>query len=567
MKPKYYSSFLIVFFLISTNIRIFSQTTIKQIQILNHYIDFSNQNTHALSLIADELESFDYEIEQFRNQKRSVLNFKNDDFWRKTKEYRKIPEKIYRQALSNSFAFPSAVQTQLNSYLDRFFLIMADIYFTRDTLQDYLNTSQYKNDPEQKRFNRYLQSISDLYESYRAENVNFNSYAKSLFESYQNSNSNDPYISVYKSIEPVFELCQRTLIAARTENTAELKKILIENHSVIWDKMKQKNKILAGISQQFPKTFLEASKKYDSLLIMANEMYKALQDFGLGKVYSAKYLDKGVHYHLFNDRLVQSYNRIGKGVAYQFNRFVEYSHIPLLYISQEVPLFVPKNAGKKKDETLVLVNDKQAIIDDKKMDPPKKDTLSTKSKYSMEGFSTNNLIFLLDVSASMNSPEKLPVLKEAYKFLVSILRPEDQLSIVVYSGHAKVVMQPVSASNKNQILSVLQNLKSGGSTDIKNGLNLSYKVATDNYIPKGNNRIILATDGGFNIKKDLYKMVENSANGHINLSVFYLNRIEDEVISKRLSKLAKLGKGNFYFLTPQNAQSILVSEAQKICYE
>ena len=109
----------------------------------------------------------------------------------------------------------------------------------------------------------------------------------------------------------------------------------------------------------------------------------------------------------------------------------------------------------------------------------------------------NNLVFLIDVSGSMGPPMRLPLLRAAFHTLVDELRTEDRVSIVVYAGAAGLVLPPTSGADKQAIRAALDDLEAGGSTAGGAGIELAYKVAQENYLPFGNNRVILATDGDF----------------------------------------------------------------------
>jgi len=111
----------------------------------------------------------------------------------------------------------------------------------------------------------------------------------------------------------------------------------------------------------------------------------------------------------------------------------------------------------------------------------------------------SNLVFLLDVSGSMSSPDKLPLVQRAFRLLVEQLRPEDRVAIVVYAGAAGLVLRSTPGSDKLTILAALDELQAGGSTAGGEGIKLAYQVAQQNFIANGNNRVILATDGDFNV--------------------------------------------------------------------
>ncbi len=111
----------------------------------------------------------------------------------------------------------------------------------------------------------------------------------------------------------------------------------------------------------------------------------------------------------------------------------------------------------------------------------------------------SNLVFLIDVSGSMDSPDKLPLLKQAFGLLVNELRPQDRVAIVVYAGNAGQVLESTPGTRKEEILAALERLEAGGSTAGGEGLRLAYEIARQNHLRGGNNRVILATDGDFNV--------------------------------------------------------------------
>jgi Ca-activated chloride channel family protein len=117
----------------------------------------------------------------------------------------------------------------------------------------------------------------------------------------------------------------------------------------------------------------------------------------------------------------------------------------------------------------------------------------------MDEVPPNNLVFLIDVSGTMQSHDKLDLLKKGFGFLVDQMRPEDQIAMVVYAGAAGVVLEPTAGNQKESIKNALMRLEAGGSTAGAEGIELAYQMAKENYLPEGNNRVILATDGDFNV--------------------------------------------------------------------
>ncbi len=162
----------------------------------------------------------------------------------------------------------------------------------------------------------------------------------------------------------------------------------------------------------------------------------------------------------------------------------------------------------------------------------------------------SNLVFLLDVSGSMGQPNKLPLLQKAFKLLVNELGAKDRVSIVVYAGAAGLVLPSTAASRKETIASAIEHLSAGGSTAGGAGIKLAYKVAHENFIPEGNNRIILATDGDFNVgvssTSELVRMIEDYRKKGIFLTIlgFGMGNYKDG----RMEQLADKGNGNYFYI-------------------
>jgi Mg-chelatase subunit ChlD len=179
---------------------------------------------------------------------------------------------------------------------------------------------------------------------------------------------------------------------------------------------------------------------------------------------------------------------------------------------------------------------------------------------SMEGYATNNMILLLDVSGSMNTPEKLPLLKKSVLDLLSMMRQEDQVSIIAFSSKPKTLLEASSFKDEAKIKSAINDLKSFGKTDGNAGVKLAYKVADENYIRGGNNRIILATDGEFGLNAESRQLIEKFSKEDIFLSIFNFGK--GAGASKTLQRLAESGKGNYEYISKENVDINLIREAK-----
>jgi Ca-activated chloride channel family protein len=175
-----------------------------------------------------------------------------------------------------------------------------------------------------------------------------------------------------------------------------------------------------------------------------------------------------------------------------------------------------------------------------------------------------NLVFLLDVSGSMSQPNKLPLLKQSMGLLVETLRPQDKVSIVVYAGASGVALMPTSGNDKDKIRQAIFALEAGGSTNGAQGIQLAYDLADKTFIKNGINRVILCTDGDFNVgmtsEGDLTRLIEKERERGVFLTVlgFGMGNIKDGT----LEKLADRGNGNYGYIDSLfEARKVLVKEA------
>jgi Ca-activated chloride channel family protein len=175
----------------------------------------------------------------------------------------------------------------------------------------------------------------------------------------------------------------------------------------------------------------------------------------------------------------------------------------------------------------------------------------------------SNLVFLIDVSGSMSDVNKLPLLKSSFKLLVQQLREQDHVAIVVYAGAAGLVLPSTSGAEKKKIIEALDHLEAGGSTAGGAGIRLAYQIAKENYNKEGNNRVILATDGDFNIGESsngaMERLIEEKRQGGVFLTVmgFGMGNYKDS----KMETLADKGNGNYLYIDSiLEAQKALVNE-------
>lgn len=184
-------------------------------------------------------------------------------------------------------------------------------------------------------------------------------------------------------------------------------------------------------------------------------------------------------------------------------------------------------------------------------------------KIPMEDLPASNLVFLIDVSGSMLDPNKLPLVQASMKLLVDQLREEDKVALVVYAGNAGLVLPSTNGSEKNTIKDAIDRLQAGGSTAGGEGIKLAYKVAKDNFVQDGNNRVILCTDGDFNVgissNSDLEALIEQERESGVFLTV--LGYGTGNYQDSKMQQLADKGNGNHAYIDNlMEAKKVLVSE-------
>lgn len=174
-----------------------------------------------------------------------------------------------------------------------------------------------------------------------------------------------------------------------------------------------------------------------------------------------------------------------------------------------------------------------------------------------------NLVFLMDVSGSMNAPDKLPLLKNAFKLLSKQLTQEDRISIVVYAGASGVVLKPTAGNDRSTILQAINELRAGGSTNGASGIKLAYQLAEQSFIKGGINRVLLATDGDFNVgtvsHNALIDLIKREKNKGIALTTLGFG--QGNYNDKLMEQLADNGDGNYAYIDNlREAQKVLVGQ-------
>lgn len=190
-------------------------------------------------------------------------------------------------------------------------------------------------------------------------------------------------------------------------------------------------------------------------------------------------------------------------------------------------------------------------------------------KVNMDKVPPSNLVFLVDISGSMDMPNRLPLLKSAFKLMINNLRQKDTVSIVVYGSTVGVWLQPTCGTEKEKIAQAVEDLNPGGSTPGASGIQAAYALAKSQFIKGGNNRVILATDGDFNVGQANEDELENMITLHRQSGIYLtcLGVGMGNYKDSKLEILAKKGNGNFAYLdNEKEAEKVLVKELTQTLY-
>jgi len=190
-------------------------------------------------------------------------------------------------------------------------------------------------------------------------------------------------------------------------------------------------------------------------------------------------------------------------------------------------------------------------------------------KIKLDTLPPSNLVFLIDVSGSMDMTNRLPLLKSAFRLLVNNLRAKDSVAIVVYGGITGIMLNTTSGAEKEKILTAIDELTPGGSTPGESGINMAYRVAKRHFIVGGNNRVILATDGDFNVglktEEELDELISRNKESGIYLTCLGVGM--GNYKDSKIQTLARKGNGNFSYLDNFNeAEKVLMKEFTQTLY-
>jgi hypothetical protein len=528
-----------------------ARSSSEQVPIaLNAYIDFANESIHLLSIIHERVEAYNQAANQWIAQPTDQppvfsisdqlsghtyigelqgiclrtpgladpgINLKN--LW----EESRVRERM----------IPPPARMKLHQYRAQLWASLGEVLAICEQLDQYSHSSQSGMEP-------HLATAYLLMKQVGIQLEKFQAIKQEMYFLIQGTSP--PVPKALTDLANLMDQVQSVMLSARAENAQDLATQLDRLERTL-------SETKANQARQ-----VQALDRIGLYYDRGNTVYEHVLDYGrqivrigrasLGKEsINAWYAANGRVYYFYNKRLLSLYNHHKYGLTAYYNRFLSFSQTPLLKTIEQVPTFrlIPPPMPASQVQDLVADDPVLSLL------PP--------------GAPVNHLIFLIDVSASMKKPEKLPLLKSALASLLASLRPEDQISLVVYSGKAQVIIQEVSAREKDKIFQRLDRVNGTGETNFNKGLKLAYELAESSYLPEGNNRIILATDGDFDYRNAQLKLIGNKSEIPIYFSVLLFSKFETLLARTQLQLLSQAGAGNYYHVEEDNALQILHEEA------
>ncbi|RYC72111.1 vWA domain-containing protein [Spirosoma sordidisoli] len=551
---------------------------------LNAYVDFINESLRQLRTLQVGLRNYqlsaEYQRDPARSQKRAALTYAHDDY--------KLPTSLYQLLRVSSQSVPPSYRASVVGQAEVLMNMLTEMDQLSIELTTYTADKRYQQDQLQ-RSDAILDRYAYLFDAFDQKKERLYTDIRRIYESYPAASPGSSWNRAGKALLSAVDSNRavlagiRAYLSGQSDRLPETASLEAMGRQLMADEYSNLN----GLTRYGRSNGLCPYTPYEDLAESSLRFAELTKRIALPRATATSHPYESVYY-FYNNQLIYPYNRfcelakenrlkaIDQPDLFAFRRQASAPVSPPAPLpvsppesarprrepppspattpaTPVSPTSAPVAAGPTLRDTVYV---ERLRVDTMYVDRSREGAVSP----SLAGFAPNNMVLLLDVSGSMDSPYKLPLLKRSVKALLTLLRPEDQLSIVVYSGKARVALKPTSGAHVGEIARVIDELTSTGDTDGNGGLKLAYKVADRNYIRAGNNRIILATDGEFAVSGEVLQLIEERARQDISLTVFTFGR--NALTGQGLRQLSQLGRGTFVHVTPQNATNQLILEAQ-----
>lgn len=560
---------------------------------LNNYIIYSNEATHAINLMYFDFLYLNNQFHAYVEDSISSLEYTKDNILTNPEYFPIYPRELYPKIINDNIYLPYAKRGAPFQLIGKVVNVLEEMEQTREKMHTYIVSGDYQQDTNLVQGFTWLRRMEVLYYDMFTLQEKLHWTLTSIAQSYTYPALDSNALRTTKQLQPLLKQTKIVIKGVRAhDNPATINAQCVQLYNTLLRLESKKTSIMKGLNVQ-KNSLRSPDKRYDMMLDRTHKVLKSTQAYLADKNYQN--LDFEPQYYYYNIDLLNQYNRTGNGIATLFNKFIQENDIYWLFEYEMPHLFkvrypnIPAYEQFLAPELDIEAILAQTLVEQARLDSIEKvreDSLAVIAQHiadsiayrnanpeigdmNLKGFATNNLVFLLDISSSMRDTNKLPLLKDALVQLLDLMRKEDNITFITYSGKAQLVLPPTSVTSdatKTEILAIIDRLSSSGMSDANKGIELAYKTIEESFIKDGNNRIIMATDGGFKVSKQIKRMIKQATKrkNPIRLSTFYFSRKEFSHHKKLLQNLSETGAGHYRYIQRENAKKILVMEAQAV---
>ncbi len=548
---KYFILFILCFS-VHSNAQNKERATPAEREAVNRYVRFANHCNTYIYQVTNELKVFNKQLNDVHQQLQADNSFEQGEAQKEVFtpfrfSYPLEFEKEYTATKAYKNNLPKRAILLLDQEFDQLYKhtknILGQIHQLQEASKD---IDSYFQDPSFSTSYAQIRNISATLNKAIDTNYKF-SLASVIFFGYDASLS--PFVS---EVKQRVSLSKNIIMYLRDNRVTEMRLYLKELDKSILKQLPYKD-----IPDIFAIGIRDFDTNYNKVLLKELETFSAL---------SHEYLEKSAN-ALSQKELLQKliglFNSVEQktGMAYVFNSLVRKSkQEEYLHFVYECAPFTPELPDNYSSSLRIqdkIIEEEVNIVE---KEPA---TFNAEDTSSLEGAKTINILLLIDVSKSMQSEDKLPLLKNSIIELVEVMRPEDKIAVAVYSGTSKVIIPTSTIEDKLAILSAIDDLSSGGGTNIYAGLKLANETLDKSFVKHGTNKIILATDGDFTVNPYLKKVITEKMKRGVQLSIFHYGMNPTEKISTNLNTISSLGGGNFkHISSKEDATFALIQEVK-----
>lgn len=456
--------------------------------------------------------------------------------------------RLFRKAVGDTENLTPAYRSGLFDNLKKMELLMTKYFTLVRQLETKTETSSYLT----------RQSVPELYEmldAYELLVFDFSSLKYKMYQDLSSAYGGEEITMEMRELYVMADNIYEMVMSIRRDDKIDTKYYYDEVNSIYFE---------SDLGQRLQDRAIEkgyedwsGSQYYALIQVTGFLMEKADQYIKGEKEWEEMpwYDEYGSAYY-YGEHIMHYYNCPEGGIATFYNGLTDFEEGNQLKVLEE-PMWFKVLKREFDDEIEGLVAREAQTLD------LGKNEIDT--DHALKGYASNNLIFLVDVSASMKSEDKLPLLQQSLKDLVKMMRPEDHIAIIKYAGEAEVVLPSTSSVDTGKIHAAIDGLQIGGQTDGLEGMKIAYSHAQETYIKEGNNRIILATDGKFDVDGRINRMIRINARENIKLSAFVFGLRTNSAVRESLKSLVEFGQGNYAHLKlGEDVQESLLKESKAL---